>query len=248
MPLSAPGARSAGTPPLSLCAMDRGRFRTARRRRGLAAAPGKHRRRRQLRRRAAAGAARRRRARPPSRRPARCSTPARAAGLRARGPRLGAGRCARRGATESRRSKATADAHLRGLPDLELDDPASGSVLANAVHGGSAMLRGLAGLPLVTPVIGADGRMQVDRAPTMLSETVAVCARARIHRPRRCGRWRVRRSRLGRDRQRSAPGSVLRRRRYCRCPTWSEKSSQRSPTPRAGSAGAARRARRRLRS
>src|SRR5262249_15200388 len=56
--------------------------------------------------------------------------------------------------------KAQGDAHLAGL-DLDWVILRPALVLAPAAHGGSAMLRGLAGVPLVTPVAAADSRLQI---------------------------------------------------------------------------------------
>src|SRR5262249_41114560 len=64
------------------------------------------------------------------------------------------------GPTPFARTKAQADAHLAGL-DLDWVILRPALVLAPAAHGGSAMLRGLAGVPLVTPVAAADSRLQV---------------------------------------------------------------------------------------
>src|SRR5262249_50635878 len=50
--------------------------------------------------------------------------------------------------------------HLAGL-DLDWVILRPALVLAPAAHGGSAMLRGLAGVPLVTPVAAADSRLQI---------------------------------------------------------------------------------------
>lgn len=77
------------------------------------------------------------------------------------------------GPTDFSRSKATADAHLAGL-DLDWVILRPGLVLAPAVHGGTAMLRGLAGLPLVTPMVGADSRVQVVSVGDVAA-TVALC-------------------------------------------------------------------------
>src|SRR5262245_17334035 len=64
------------------------------------------------------------------------------------------------GATTFTRSKAAADAHLARLDvDWVILRPAL--VLSPAAHGGSAMLRGLAGFPLPTPVAGADSQVQI---------------------------------------------------------------------------------------
>lgn len=64
------------------------------------------------------------------------------------------------GPTGFSRTKAEAEAHLRQLGlDWVILRPAL--VLAPAVYGGTAMLRGLAGLPWVTPLIGPASRIQV---------------------------------------------------------------------------------------
>lgn len=62
--------------------------------------------------------------------------------------------------TEFARSKAEGDAYLMRL-DLDWLILRPGLVLAPAAFGGSAMLRAIAACPLVTPVIGADARIQV---------------------------------------------------------------------------------------
>ena len=58
------------------------------------------------------------------------------------------------GPTAFSRTKAQADAHLAQL-DLDWAILRPGLVLAPAAYGGSAMLRGLAGLPWVTPVVAS---------------------------------------------------------------------------------------------
>ena len=77
------------------------------------------------------------------------------------------------GPTDFARSKASADAHLAGL-DLDWTILRPGLVLAGAVHGGTAMLRGLAGLPLVMPLVGAESRVQVVSIQDVAA-TVALC-------------------------------------------------------------------------
>ena len=58
------------------------------------------------------------------------------------------------------RSKAAAEARLKTLAlDWVIVRP--GLVLAPAVHGGSALLRGLAAFPLCLPLVGADARIQI---------------------------------------------------------------------------------------
>ncbi len=66
----------------------------------------------------------------------------------------------RAGPTGFSRTKAEAEAHLRQL-DLDWVILRPALVLAPAVYGGTAMLRGLAGLPWVTPLIGPASRIQV---------------------------------------------------------------------------------------
>jgi uncharacterized protein YbjT (DUF2867 family) len=71
------------------------------------------------------------------------------------------------------RSKAEAEDDLMGrYLDWAILRP--GLVLAPAVYGGTAMLRGLAGLPLVTPLIEPDARLQVVSVDDV-AETVALC-------------------------------------------------------------------------
>ena len=98
------------------------------------------------------GGARRRAGACRSRAPAPCSMPAPR-------PASGASSMSRRsarqreGPTAFSRTKAQADAHLATL-DLDWVILRPGLVLAPAAYGGSAMLRGLAGLPWVTPAVG----------------------------------------------------------------------------------------------
>jgi uncharacterized protein YbjT (DUF2867 family) len=66
----------------------------------------------------------------------------------------------RAGSTAFSRTKAEAEAHLRQL-DLDWMILRPALVLAPAAYGGTAMLRGLAGLPWVTPLIGPASRIQV---------------------------------------------------------------------------------------
>ncbi len=66
----------------------------------------------------------------------------------------------REGPTSFSRSKAEAEAHLQQL-DLDWVILRPALVLAPAVYGGTAMLRGLAGLPWLRPLIGADSRIQI---------------------------------------------------------------------------------------
>ena len=71
------------------------------------------------------------------------------------------------------RTKAAAEAHLEALAlDWVVLRPAL--LLAPAVYGGSAMLRGIAGFPGCVPVIGADARVQVISA----DDVAATVARA----------------------------------------------------------------------
>ena len=77
------------------------------------------------------------------------------------------------GPTAFSRTKAAADGHLAQL-DLDWVILRPGLVLAAAAYGGSAMLRGLAGLPMVTPVIAADSRVQIVSVDDV-AETVALC-------------------------------------------------------------------------
>jgi uncharacterized protein YbjT (DUF2867 family) len=77
------------------------------------------------------------------------------------------------GPTEFARTKAEADAHLARL-DLDWIILRPGIVLGPAAHGGSAMIRGLAGLPLVTPVVYADSWIQVIGSND-IARTVAFC-------------------------------------------------------------------------
>jgi uncharacterized protein YbjT (DUF2867 family) len=71
------------------------------------------------------------------------------------------------------RSKATADAHLASL-DLDWVILRPALVLGPAVHGGSAMLRALAAMPLVTPLIAGESRLQVVSLDDV-ADTVAHC-------------------------------------------------------------------------
>jgi uncharacterized protein YbjT (DUF2867 family) len=71
------------------------------------------------------------------------------------------------------RSKAAAEDDLTGRR-LEWAILRPGLVLAPVVYGGTAMLRGLAGLPLVTPLIEPDARVQVVSVDDV-AETVARC-------------------------------------------------------------------------
>ena len=64
------------------------------------------------------------------------------------------------GPTAFSRTKAEADAYLSTL-DLDWVILRPALVLSPMAYGGTAMLRALAGIPLVTPVIGADSRIQV---------------------------------------------------------------------------------------
>ena len=64
------------------------------------------------------------------------------------------------GASAFARTKAEADAHLRTL-DLDWIVLRPALVLAPAAYGGTAMLRGLAGFPLATPVPEGTGPIQI---------------------------------------------------------------------------------------
>ena len=85
-------------------------------------------------------------------------------------------RSARRaeGPTAFARTKAQADAHLASL-DLDWVILRPSLVLAPAAYGGSAMLRGLAGLPWVTPSVAS--QVQVVSSDD-IADTVALCLRA----------------------------------------------------------------------
>jgi uncharacterized protein YbjT (DUF2867 family) len=83
----------------------------------------------------------------------------------------------REGATAFSRTKGEAEDHLRRL-DLDWVILRPGLVLASAVYGGSALLRGLAGLPLVTPLVAANARVQVASVEDV-AETVAFCLGSR---------------------------------------------------------------------
>ena len=74
-------------------------------------------------------------------------------------------------ATKFARTKAEADAHLASL-DLDWVILRPALVMSPAVYGGSAMLRGLAAFPLMTPVIRAESRIQVVSIDDV-AETVA---------------------------------------------------------------------------
>src|SRR5262245_17495776 len=77
------------------------------------------------------------------------------------------------GPTAFSRTKAQADAHLATL-DLDWVILRPGLALAPAAYGGSAMLRGLAGLPWVTPAVA--GKVQVVSVDD-IADTVALCLR-----------------------------------------------------------------------
>ena len=79
----------------------------------------------------------------------------------------------RDGPTAFSRTKAAAEAHLAAL-DLDWVILRPGLVLAPAVHGGTAMLRALAAMPLVTPIVGAESRIQVVSIEEVV-DTVAYC-------------------------------------------------------------------------
>src|SRR5690606_7370585 len=71
------------------------------------------------------------------------------------------------------RSKAEAEDDLTGRR-LKWVILRPAVVLAPVVYGGSALLRGLAGLPLMAPLITPDARLQVVSVED-LAETVARC-------------------------------------------------------------------------
>src|SRR5439155_447038 len=81
------------------------------------------------------------------------------------------------GATKFSRTKAEADHFLAQL-DLDWVILRPGLALGPSVYGGTAMLRGLAGLPLMTPVAAADSRIQVVSTDD-IAETVTFCLRPR---------------------------------------------------------------------
>src|SRR5262249_35383363 len=78
------------------------------------------------------------------------------------------------GPTAFARSKAQADAHLAAL-DLDWVILRPALVLAPAAYGRSAMLRGLAGLPWLTPTVAS--RVQVVSVDDV-ADTVALCLRS----------------------------------------------------------------------
>jgi uncharacterized protein YbjT (DUF2867 family) len=78
------------------------------------------------------------------------------------------------GPTAFVRTKAQAEAHLATL-DLDWVVLRPSVVLAPAAYGGSAMLRGLAGLPWLTPAVA--GAVQVVSVDD-IADTVAICLRA----------------------------------------------------------------------
>jgi uncharacterized protein YbjT (DUF2867 family) len=77
------------------------------------------------------------------------------------------------GPTQFSRTKAQADAHLASL-DLDWVILRPGLVLGPAAYGGSAMLRGLAGLPWVTPTVAS--KVQVVSVDD-IADTIAFCLR-----------------------------------------------------------------------
>lgn len=83
---------------------------------------------------------------------------------------------AHEGPTPFARSKAEAEDDLMAR-DVDWVILRPGLVLAPAVYGGTAMLRGLAGLPLVTPLVEAEAKLQVIGIDD-LAETVARCVEA----------------------------------------------------------------------
>jgi uncharacterized protein YbjT (DUF2867 family) len=78
-----------------------------------------------------------------------------------------------RGPTDFSRTKAEAEARLATL-DLDWIVLRPALVLGSAAYGGSAMLRGLAGFPLVTPMVRAESRVQVVSMDDVV-DTVAFC-------------------------------------------------------------------------
>jgi uncharacterized protein YbjT (DUF2867 family) len=76
------------------------------------------------------------------------------------------------GATRFTRTKAVADAQLMRL-DLDWTILRPALVLAPAAHGGSAMLRGLAGVPIHTPIAGAYCQIQIVSVDD-IADTVAL--------------------------------------------------------------------------
>jgi len=79
------------------------------------------------------------------------------------------------GLSEFSRTKAQAETYLTNL-DLDWVILRPALVLGVGVFGGSAMLRGLAAIPWVTPIIGEDGCIQVVSMDDVAA-TVAVCLR-----------------------------------------------------------------------
>jgi len=82
------------------------------------------------------------------------------------------------GPTEFARTKAEADAHLATL-DLDWLILRPALVLSSTAFGGTAMLRGIAAMPSIVPVIGAGQRIQVVSVED-LAETVARAVRAEM--------------------------------------------------------------------
>ncbi len=89
------------------------------------------------------------------------------------------------------RTKAEAEYDLAGR-NLDWVILRPGLVLAPAVYGGTAMLRGLAGLPFAMPLVEADARVQVVSVDDV-AETVAALPEARRARANSNGTWRIRR-------------------------------------------------------
>jgi uncharacterized protein YbjT (DUF2867 family) len=92
---------------------------------------------------------------------------------------IGAGEA---GPTAFARTKAAAEAHLRAL-DLDWVIVRPALVLAPAVYGGTAILRGLAGIPLLTPLIGTDSRIQIvsiDDVAETVARAIAPAAPAKV--------------------------------------------------------------------
>jgi uncharacterized protein YbjT (DUF2867 family) len=88
----------------------------------------------------------------------------------------------RRGPTAFSRTKAEADRHLAEI-DIDWTILRPGLVLGATVYGGSAMLRGIAGLPFVLPLAAADSRIQVvslDDIAATVSHCLAAHASSRV--------------------------------------------------------------------
>src|SRR5215470_9673135 len=137
------------------------------------------------------------------------------------------------GPTEFARTKAEADAHLATL-DLDWLILRPALVLSSTAFGGTAMLRGIAAMPGIVPVIGAGQRIQVVSVED-LAETVARAVRAEM--PVRAT-WDVSHPQV------HTLGEIVKAiRNWLGCPPRSAMPSPWPPMRSAGSAGAARRAR-----